>query len=117
MNFNEKTGLVAANRTQIFDSTHRIITEKEILFPRRCPEIEEFTTQLCNPYKYLKQDKNRNTAVYRYEGKNDHFRNALNYFVLAAHPKRLAVKKTLLQRMLSRSMDHKSDNNYRRSKF
>ena len=108
--------IVHCNRTQIFDATHRMIAENQVTIPRRDqPEIEEFAEQLCNAYKFLDVNKRTNTAVYRYRGSNEHYRNALNYFKLAANPKRLAQKKTMLQRMNQGST--LANNNYKRTKF
>ena len=115
--FNQKTGIVSVNRTQIFDSTHRMVSDKEAILPRRCPEMEEFAKQLCNAYKILETNKRTGTSVYRYRGENEHYRNALNYFKLAANPKRLAQKKTRLEQFRRSSDDEKADNNYKRSKF
>jgi hypothetical protein len=84
--FNNKTGIVSANRTQIFDATHRFITTIGVLtIPRRCPEVEKFVKQVCAAYKILEMNKRTNQSVYRYKGSNEHYRNALNYFYLAAH--------------------------------
>ncbi len=83
--YNIKTGIVAVNRTEIFDTTHRmVITPGMLTIPRYCPEIKEFARQMCGAYKVLETNKKSGTSIYRYKGKDDHFRNALNYFILAA---------------------------------
>ena len=91
--YNEDTGVVKAHRTGIFDTSHRLLNSGAIRLPRQCPEIEEFARQCCNVAKFEEKDKKRGTIVYRYRPTGDqqeHFRNALNYFILAAK----SVKRT-----------------------
>lgn len=88
--FNENTGVVKAHRTGIFDRTHTLLTDGSIGLPHQCPEVEEFARQCCNCAKFEEKDKRKGTIVYRYRPTGDnqeHFRNALNYFVLAASRK------------------------------
>jgi hypothetical protein len=85
--FNDNTGIVRVNRTEIFDASHRTIAEKRLALPRRCPEVDEFVKQTCNAAKVLETNKRSGTAIYRYRSVGtggDHYRNALNYFLLAA---------------------------------
>lgn len=92
--FNDNTGVVKTHRTGIFDKTHRLITDGNIRLPRQCPETEEFARQCCNCAKFEEKDKRRGIIVYRYRPTGDrqeHFRNALNYFVLAASGHRIAT--------------------------
>jgi hypothetical protein len=59
----------------------------QIVIPRRNKLIDEFALQCCNCVKSKEMDKRKRIAVYRYKktgGGNDHFRNALNYFSVAA---------------------------------
>jgi len=92
VNYNDKTGIVSANRTQICDATHRMTTTPGVLtIPRMCPEIEEFAKQMCGTWKQLEKNKKTGTSVYRYKGKHDHYRHALNYFKLAASKHKVAV--------------------------
>jgi len=89
--YNDNTGIVAVNRTEIFDKTHRLVTTPGMFtIPRVCPEMQEFAKQLCGAYKVLETNKRNNSAVYRYKGKNEHYRNALNYFMLAASGGKIA---------------------------
>lgn len=89
--YNDKTGIVSVNRTEIFDTTHRLVmTPGMLTIPRFCPEIKEFAKQMCGAYKVLETNKKSGTSVYRYKGTNDHYRNALNYFILAAKGSRIA---------------------------
>lgn len=88
--YNSKSGIVSVGRTEIFDSTHRLVTTPGMLtIPRYCPEIKEFAKQLCGAYKVLDTNKRTGLSVYRYKGMNEHFRNALNYFLLAASKSRI----------------------------
>lgn len=92
--FNEKTGIVKTHRTGIFDQSHRLFTRGNITLPCQCPEIEEFARQCCNCAKFEEKDKRKGTIVFRYRPTGDrqeHFRNALNYFILAASGHRLRV--------------------------
>lgn len=92
--FNDNTGVVKAHRTGIFDQTHRLISQGDIRLPRQCPEIEEFARQCCNCAKFEEKDKRKGIIVYRYRPTGDrqeHFRNALNYFILAASGHRIAT--------------------------
>ena len=92
--FNDKTGIVKTHRTGIFDASHRLLSEGHIRLPCQCPEIEEFARQCCNCARFEEEDKRRGIKVNRYRptgDRQDHFRNALNYFILAARGHRIAV--------------------------
>ncbi len=89
--YNDKSGIVAVGRTEIFDATHGLVTTPgQLSIPRYCPEIKEFAAQLCGAYKILETNKKTGISVYRYKGVNEHYRNALNYFLLAARQGRVA---------------------------
>jgi hypothetical protein len=89
--YNDHTGIVKANRTEIFDTTHRLISSMNIRIPRECPEVKEFAQQCCATAKILETNKKTGTSIYRYRKSGDeHYRNALNYFILAASGARLA---------------------------
>jgi hypothetical protein len=82
--YNDNTGIVSVNRTEIFDSSHSLVTEHgRLVIPRRCDETDEFVKQMCGAFKVLELNKKTNVSVYRYKGKNEHYRNAVNYFMLA----------------------------------
>lgn len=83
--FNIRTGLVKVNRTEICDQTHELIAEDGLLsIPRReLPEVQQFAREVCNPAKMLEVNKKTKQALYRYKGTEDHYRHALNYFLLA----------------------------------
>jgi hypothetical protein len=90
--FNDNTGVVKSDRTSIFDSGHRLLMGGYIRLPRQSPEVEEFARQCCNCAKFEEKDKRRGTVVYRYRPTGDeqeHFRNAFNYFLLAASGHRI----------------------------
>ena len=105
--YNDNTGIVSANRTQIFDATHRLTTTPgRLMIPRYDKDIEEFAKQMCGAFKVLETNKKTGTSVYRYKGKNEHYRNALNYFTLAARGGRIANKKTNKNRQAFARCDH-----------
>lgn len=92
--YNDVDGMVRVNRTEICDATHRVISEKRIVLPRSCPEVDEFARQCCNAAKVLEVNKRSGVAVYRYRtvgSGGDHYRHALNYFLLAATGSRIAT--------------------------
>ena len=92
--FNDNTGIVKTHRTGIFDQTQRLILQGHIRLPARCPEIDEFARQCCNCARFEEVDKRKGTVVNRYRptgDRQDHFRNALNYFVLAASGYRVGI--------------------------
>jgi hypothetical protein len=92
--FNDNTGVVKTHRTGIFDRTHRLIMEGLVRLPRQSPEVEEFARQCCNCAKFEEKDKRKGTVVFRYRPTGDrqeHFRNALNYFLLAADGHRVSA--------------------------
>ncbi len=92
--FNNNTGVVKVNKTEVFDQTHRLLSTGKIILPRQCLEVDEFVRQCCNCAKFEEKDKRNNNIVYRYRPTGDrqeHFRNALNYFILAASGHRVGT--------------------------
>ncbi len=92
--FNPNTGIVKVHRTGIFDQTHRIISIGDLILPSQCPEVEEFARQCCNCARFEEKDKRKNIMVHRYRPTGDrqeHFRNAFNYFVLACSGHRVGT--------------------------
>lgn len=79
--------IVRVNRTEIFDATHRITTSPgALLIPRMCQEVKEFAHEMTMAAKVLEDDLRSGGKIYRYRkigDKEDHYRNALNYFYLA----------------------------------
>jgi hypothetical protein len=85
--FNDTNGVVKVYRTGIFDASHRAFVNQDIILPYRCDAMDEFAIQCCNCVKSKEIDKRKRTIVYRYKktgNGNDHYRNALNYFLVAA---------------------------------
>jgi len=103
--------IIKVNRTEIFDTTHRMTTQPGLLMiPRHCEEIAEFAHQMCMAAKIQETDARTGDSVYRYRkigDKEDHYRNALNYFFLAckkigmvnSDPQILERRKTVMQEM------------------
>ena len=92
--FNNNTGVVKVHRTGIFDQTHRLFSMEKIILPRQCPETEEFARQCCNCARFEEKDKRRNIIVNRYRPTGDrqeHFRNALNYGIVACSGHRVGT--------------------------
>ncbi len=92
--FNNNTGVVKAHRTGIFDQTHTLLSTGKMVLPRQCPEIEEFARQCCNCARFEEKDKRKNIIVHRYRptgDRQDHFRNSLNYFILACSGHRVGI--------------------------
>ena len=91
--------IVSANRTELFDATHRMVTSPgKLLLPRRCNEVDIFARQYCMTAKFLETDA-RGNAEYFYKkigDKQDHYRCATNYFHLAC--KKVGIPKTERQR-------------------
>ena len=83
--WNPKTKMVKVNRTEICDATHNLVTQDgSLILPRRSPELDEFARQVCDPAKSQEINKKTKQVLYRYKGKEDHYRHALNYFLMAA---------------------------------
>lgn len=95
-NYNDATGIVTINKTELFDATHRVIITKALTLPRPGGEVDHFMAQCCNCAKVLETNKRTGTAIYRYRtvgtaSVGDHYRCALNYFYLAASGSRIAT--------------------------
>ena len=85
--FNKNTKIVSVGRTEIMDTSHRlVVTPGNLVIPRRSPTIIEFAKQLCSPFKVEELNKKTKQMVFRYRKTNDpdHFRHCLNYMLLAA---------------------------------
>ena len=85
--FNDTTGVVKVYRTGIFDASHRAFINNDIILPYRSGILDDFALQCCNCVKSKEVDKRKHTIVYRYKktgNGNDHYRNALNYFLVAS---------------------------------
>ncbi|OPL13579.1 MAG: hypothetical protein AVO39_10290 [delta proteobacterium MLS_D] len=84
--WNLDTGIVQANRTEVCDQTHALITTAgRCEIPRRCDEVDEYATEMCNIAKVLEEDQETGSRLYRYRKLGaDHYRHATNYFLMAA---------------------------------
>jgi hypothetical protein len=89
--YNENTGLVKPNRTECFDASGKLFTEGLVSIPRKSPEITEFVKQVCDPVCIEEKDRKTGQMKRRYRGNTDHYRHAMNYFLLAASGNRIAV--------------------------
>lgn len=80
--YDEKNRVAKINRTEIMDTSHRMFIENEFILPRK-EVLDIFIKQVCNPFKV--ESKNEKTGVpeYHYVGKEDHYRHALNYAIVA----------------------------------
>lgn len=90
--FNKNTKMIGVGRTEIMDTSHRlVVTPGNLVLPRRSPAIIEFARQLCSPFKVEELNKKTRQMVYRYRKTNDpdHFRHCLNYLILAATRSRI----------------------------
>jgi len=82
--WDDKRKIVKDYRTALFDETHRmVVTPGMLTIPRMSEVIKEFAKQMCDAYKLLETNKRTGAKQYRYKGKKEHYRNALNYFKLA----------------------------------
>jgi hypothetical protein len=79
--------IVRVNRTEIFDATHAMVRDEGVLeLPRVNEEMKLFAHQMTRSVRVLEIDQRTNTRLYRYRArgdKEDHYRNAMNYFLLA----------------------------------
>lgn len=93
--WNDKTGIVKVNRTEICDGTHELFEEVGTCeIPRRCTEIDVYAKQMCNIAKTLEVDEETGSKAYRYIRRfgPDHYRHATNYFLMAASEMSFARK-------------------------
>jgi hypothetical protein len=93
--YNDQTGLVKVNRTEILDATHRLVANEKMLeLPKCTPEVKQFAVECAATAKVEEINKRTRTPVFRYRkvGTNpDDYRHALNYFYLAASGGKIAV--------------------------
>lgn len=94
--WNPNTGTVKVHKTSIFDATHRLITRSQLRIPAQCSDIEQFAVQCCNCARFEEKNKRTKAIVFRYRPTGDrkvgdHYRSALNYFLLAAGSSKIAI--------------------------
>lgn len=96
--WDDERRLVKVSRTFVCDTTHRLVADSRIKFPRRSRKMEEFARQYIVPVK-IKDPLHPNILRYESFGRPDHFRHTTNYFYLAAQMvpvnKRFGAKKEL----------------------
>jgi len=97
----DSDNMVKVNRTEIFDATHCMVKDPGVLTIPRCnEEIKIFAHQMTRSVRILETDLRTGSKIYRYRrrgDKEDHYRNALYYFLLACKkigiPQEIRVKK------------------------
>jgi len=93
--YNGKTGIVKVNRTEILDSTHRLVTTEGMLeIPAVCPEVKQFALECAAIAKVEEVNKRTRQQIFRYhklDSAPDDYRHALNYFYLAASGGKIGV--------------------------
>jgi hypothetical protein len=79
--------IVKVNRTEIFDMSHAAVRDPGVLELPRVNEIMKvFAHQMTRSVRVQETDKRTGVKVYRWKrrgDKEDHFRSAFNYFLLA----------------------------------
>lgn len=109
----DKSKIIKINRTEMFDSTHRIIENQQVALPRR-ELLDEFIKQVCNPFKQGFKNEKTGIPEYRYIGSNDHYRHALNYFYAAVSGNRI---EQIPSRYNFQSQPIDADNEYQRCQY
>ena len=109
--WNDETLIVNVNRTEVFDATHHLVVSPgKLLLPRKeNAEVRVFAHRMCQCAKVLEEDKQGNkTYRYRKTGdKMDHYRNALNYFLLACKKVGLPETDSLRKMATGQDMSYK----------
>jgi len=78
--WNEKDLTVACNRTESMDASHNEVLNGQIILPRECDIVREFSKHLHNVAKKLQEDEETGSKRYVYIKLGpDHFRHAFNY--------------------------------------
>ena len=84
--WNEKELIVSCNRTESLDASHKDVMEQNIILPKECEIVREFTQHLHNVAKKLEEDEETGSKRYVYVKLGvDHFRHAFNYEAMARH--------------------------------
>jgi hypothetical protein len=92
----ESSLTITVNRTELCDSSHKMITTPgHFELPRTCDEVMVFVREAQAMAKVLEKNAKTGAAVYRYvRTGDDHYRHALNYAILAASRAPVAHKST-----------------------
>jgi len=101
--------IVNVQRTEVFDATHELVKKPGMLqLPAINDELKVYAHQMTRTVRVLEKNESTGTPIYRYRArgdKEDHYRNATNYYLLAAkkvgyaESKYKPVKRTLTQSM------------------
>jgi len=82
--WNDGEHIVACNRTESLDASHKQIANRRIILPRRSKVVEVFAEHLHNVAKKLEEDETTGSKRYVYVKLGaDHFRHAFNYETMA----------------------------------
>lgn len=84
--WDQQSKIVKVNRTEVFDATCEMIRSGKTTLPRMCEEMKRFAYQMTRSVRVLETDDRTGAKIYRYRvrgDKEDHYRNAMNYFYLA----------------------------------
>lgn len=85
--WDQNENIVKVNRTEIFDASHELVTSPgDLLIPRVCEEVRVFAHQMTCAAKSLEPVGQSAIMQYVYRkigDKQDHYRNAMNYLMLA----------------------------------
>lgn len=108
--WDDEQGIVKVNRTEIFDATHRMtVSPGVMMIPRVNEEVKEFAHQMTMAAKVLEEDGRSGGKIYRYRkigDKEDHYRNALNYFLLACRKVGIPQSQSTRKRTLTQDMNY-----------
>jgi len=104
--------IVKVNRTEIFDATHAMVRDPGVLvLPRVNEEMKVFAHQMTRSVRVQETDQRTGTKIYRYRtrgDKEDHYRNALNYFLLACRKVGIPpTRRTMRKRPAMQDMTYK----------
>lgn len=82
--WDDKAMIVHVNRTEALDASRMAIRNREVLLPRRLPQIEEFALHMTRDAKRLEEDPETGSKRYKYIriGEN-HFSMAFTYVWMA----------------------------------
>jgi len=80
----EMLGLLTVRRTETCDATHDVFASQRVELPRKCPEMEQFATEMANLAKVLQEDEFTGSRTFKYKKLGEeHYYHAFNFFMLA----------------------------------
>jgi hypothetical protein len=86
---------VTVNRTELLDHSHRLIIQGNVSFPRPDLHWQIWVKQMCNLARTIVKEEHTGTPKVRWVlrgRKNDHYRHAFAYLILAAETAPLAER-------------------------